>query len=225
MSAPSPTASARPTPSVPAGVWASWAVLDAASGAVIAAGGERGTNTTESMVKLAIVADTLRRQPTRANYAEAEAMLRDSDNDAAERAYRAGGGDAMLRRVMAACELDQTATVPAWWSETRMTAADAARMGACITGGRVTNPAVTAWIVAQMRAVRGEGRFGLGAVRADLAIKNGWTLRDDGLWHVNCLAVGPGWVAAVLLRYDGSRPLAYGGALCTQITEAVVPAD
>jgi hypothetical protein len=216
-------------------VWASWAVLDRATATVTVAGGAAGTNTTESMVKVAIAADLLGRREragrpaSRADLAAAQAMIVDSDNDAAERTYRAGGRDAILRRVITRCALTETTSKPGWWSETQTTAADAARLGACIADARLTSPASAAWLLAQMQAVRGVGRFGLVAARPTvdgqlLAIKNGWTWRDtDGLWHVNCLAVAPRWSAAVLLRYDGGLPLEHGGQLCAQLMAATVP--
>ena len=58
-----------------------------------------------------------------------------------------------------------------------------------------------------MRKVRDVGDFGIRKAfpadqQAQVAIKNGWLLRDeDNNWHTNCLAIGDTWVLAVLQRY------------------------
>ena len=40
---------------------------------------------------------------------------------------------------------------------------------------------------------------------AQVAIKNGWLLRDDdNNWHTTCLAIGDTWVMAVLQRYPST---------------------
>jgi hypothetical protein len=79
-----------------------------------------------------------------------------------------------------------------------------------------------------MRYVRGDGRFGIvnalpAGLATKVAIKNGWLLRDEtGIWHVNCLAVGDGWVLAVMMRYDGSLGFAHGGAVCESVTTQLI---
>lgn len=201
----------------------SWAI--AGPGGITAASDNADTahSTTESMVKPWIAADYLRRNPDPSGrrLAELTDMIIDSSDTAAEDVYRAGGGTAVIERMIAICGLTRTRAVPGWWSRTETTAADAARLGACLADGRAAGGGWTPWLLDRMRDVRGEGRFG--AVQAlpaaGLAIKNGWTLiGTDGNWHVSCLAIGPGWSLGVLVRYPAHHGLAYGSAVCADIT-------
>lgn len=212
-------------------VWASWALLHIDTGEMVA-GGEPGHSTTESMIKVGIAADVLHglelenRDPSDAQVADLIAMIRDSDNAAAERLYRSRGRDAVLQRLIRACALHETTSKPGWWSETQMSAADAARLGACIAEGKVASPAWIAWVLEQMRGVTGVGRFGIVESRPfdrgrPLAIKNGWTLRPDG-WHVSCLAIADWWTLAVMVRYPADLGLVYGAGVCADVAAALL---
>lgn len=233
---PTPTESplSTPLPVLPSNVWASWALLDRNTGVVATTGGGTGTSTTESMIKVAIAAEYLRelehipRTPDTGEMDMLSRMIRDSDNDAAETLYRRGGGDQMLTKVLDVCELRASRTTPGWWSQTQLTAADAARLGMCIAAGRLASAEWVTWILGEMRSVRGDGLFGIIEARPHdeqdrpLAIKNGWNLRDDG-WHVNCLAVADGWTLAVLTRYPAELGVRYGGLLCRSVAASIAP--
>lgn len=207
---------------VPGG-FAAWAY--ATQGGFLAGSPNAGTErtTTESMVKAWIAADALRTgtaDPAGTRLTDLSLMIRDSDNEIAERLYRAGGGTAVIQRMIDTCGLVNTQAVPGWWSQTQITARDAAQLGTCIADGSAAGGHWTPWLLDQMRQVRGPGRFGIvdALPRAGLAIKNGWNLRDDGQWHVNCLAIGPGWTLAVLLRYPADRGLDAGADACASVT-------
>jgi hypothetical protein len=83
-----------------------------------------------------------------------------------------------------------------------------------------------------MRAVRGEGDFGIrNALPADqaaqVAIKNGWEDFDaDGLYHVNCLAIGDTWTMAVMQQYEPQSTwdsdLALGTQRCTDVAKQLL---
>lgn len=230
---PRATRSRPPLPDVSSTtVWASWALLHLDDGRIVT-GGEPGRSTTESMIKVGIAADFLHglelenRDPSESQHDDLGSMLRDSDNDAAERLYRARGGDAVLKRLTATCGLRETTSKPGWWSETQMTAVDAARLGGCIAQGKVTDPAWVAWILEQMRQVTGVGRFGFVETwpvdrGRPLAIKNGWSLREDG-WHVSCLAIADWWTMAALVRYPAELGLVYGATVCADVAAALAP--
>lgn len=218
-------------------VWASWAVLYRDTG-YLQTGGEPGASSTASTIKVGIAADVLRgmerteppRLPTADEHDQLAAMIRDSDNAAAERFYRQSGGDQQIQRLIRLCKLRETTSRPGWWSLTRTTAADLARLGACIAAGDVASPVWAEWLLTQMRQVRGEGRFGfVETVPTDrgrpLAIKNGWILRDGTTWHVSCLAIADWWVMAALARYPADRGLEYGARLCAQVAAAWHPTD
>jgi hypothetical protein len=219
----------------------SWALLNTRTRTISGSDNIAATSDTVSMVKGWLAADNLRRaaqrreKPTTARLHDLSIMIRDSDNQVAEDTYRLNGATGSIERLIAVCGLTDSAAVPDRWSETRMSARDAVRMGACLADGRAAGSQWTKWLLNEMRHVRGDGRFGVvKALPADIAattaIKNGWLLRDNtGDWHVNCLAVGDGWVLAIMMRYPGALGFAHGGAVCESVTvqlmdPAVAPA-
>jgi hypothetical protein len=215
----------------------SWALLNTRTGKISGSDNPAATSDTVSMVKAWLAADYLRlaaqrnENPTAARLQDLSIMIRDSDNQAAEDIYRRNGSTNSIQRLIRVCRLTHSSAVSGRWSETRMSASDAVRMGACLADGRAAGPKWTKWLLNEMRLVRGDGRFGIvKALPADIAattaIKNGWLLRDDtGLWHVNCLAIGDGWVLAVMLRYSGALGFAHGGTVCRSVaTQLMDPA-
>jgi hypothetical protein len=208
----------------------SWALLESRTGTINGSDNLADTNDTVSMIKAWLAADYLRQAAQRGEKPSADRMhtlsimIRDSDNDAAQDIYQLNGSTDSIERLIAMCDLTDSSAVPDRWSETRVSARDAVRMGACLADGRAAGARWTGWVLDEMRKVRGDGRFGVvQALPPDIAptvaIKNGWLLRDtDGLWHVNCLAVGDGWVLAVMMRYAGSLGFAHGGAVCESVT-------
>jgi hypothetical protein len=60
-------------------------------------------------------------------------------------------------------------------------------------------------------------------VASRVAIKNGWLLRDtDNQWHVNCLAIGDGWILAVMMRYAPELGFEHGGTVCASVTRQLL---
>jgi hypothetical protein len=244
-----PTVRARPVTldtNVP--FW-SWALLDRRTGTVAGSANLADTNTTESMIKVWLVSDYLRHHPNPdgATLQKLSRAIRDSDDTAAQWAYRQGGSDAVVRRLISTCGLTDTTVHSGWWSLTKMSARDAVRMGDCIADGRAAGPQWTDWVLSEMRQVRGTvsqqqersggGRWGiidaLPAGTADtVAIKNGWTAQGyDGSWHINCLAVTGDWVLAVQTRYPYGRwpsgsavpeGLDKGAGICRSVTEQLM---
>jgi hypothetical protein len=223
--APAPRASTVTINRVP-GAWVSWALLNRNTGGVIT-GGDSGTNSTESMIKVWIAADYLRglggREPTAEETDLLRRMIRDSDDAAAEKLYLRRGGDAVVSRLISTCGLTDSRPYPGWWSLTQVSARDAVRMGDCIADGKATNARWTAWLLGEMRQVRGEGRFGVVEVRPGVAVKNGWTKWWDGTWHVNCLAIADGWSLSVLMRYPARFGLDNGAEVCRSVTRQLAP--
>jgi hypothetical protein len=219
-----------------------WAALDRATGRTASSGNQ--VNTTESMVKAWIVADYLRRtaergeEPGRARLQDASRAVRDSNNDATERLYAAGGHNAVIERMIDMCGLTDTEIFPFWWSRTGITAMDAVRLGECLADGTAAGPDWTDWVLTEMRNVRGStaakdqrgaegfegGRWGVidglppEILDQGVAIKNGWTrIGDTDSWHLNCLAVADDWVLAVLMRYPAHYSLDYGAERCASV--------
>jgi hypothetical protein len=243
---PPPTLAAQPV-SVKVNGFVSWALLDRATEKISGSRNLAATNSTESMIKIWLVADYLRRtaekrrKPTAERLKQASIAIRDSNDNAAQSLYSAGGGNAVVRRLISICDLTDTKVYSGYWSRTRISARDAVRMGECVADGRAAGPQWTKWVLAEMRSVRGTtakkdqkpkyggGRWGIvdglppEIVEQGVAIKNGWTpIWSDGNWHLNCLAVGREWVLAVLMRYPIRLGLDYGADTCRKVTEQLV---
>jgi hypothetical protein len=245
--APSPTPSAVPTPSPrqsgpllragtvtisTPGFW-SWSLLDLTTGVLAGSQPEGATSDTASMSKAWIVADYLRRaaernqQPSTYALTELSRMIRDSETKQAFKYHVANGNLASINRMIKLCGLTDSRGVQNSWSLTRVSARDAARLAACIGDGRAAGPKWTAWLLNEMRSVRGDGRFGIvDALPPDVAkttaIKNGWLLRDDKLYHMACMAIGDGWTLGILARYPGSLGKDHGIRICRDVTRQLL---
>jgi hypothetical protein len=236
---PLPALAAREIDIDPTG-FASWALMDRQSGRI--SGSPNHTtdrNSTESMIKVWLSADYLRllgtKQPSAQRLAELSRMIRDSDDAAAQDIYQVEGRNAVIRRMITICGLTNSSLFSGWWSKTQVTARDAVRLGACVADGRAAGPTWTPWVLDEMRHVRGTvtqqpagGRWGIidalpPDVAAQTSIKNGWTLLySDGRWHLNCLAIHPEWILAVLTRYPASLGKQYGAGICAKVTEQLL---
>ena len=185
--------------------FSSWALLDRKSGQVTGSANVKATSSTESMVKVWIVSDYLRREaaakrkPSVTRLKQATAAIIDSDDDSTQTLYQLGGGNRIINRLIKVCELRDTFIGDSgWWSRTQISARDAVQMGQCVADGRAAGPTWTKWVLTQMRKVRGTtkdyspalryggGRWGIidglpkEIVSQGVAIKNGWTqVLDD----------------------------------------------
>ncbi|RQX14634.1 hypothetical protein DDE19_22815 [Micromonospora ureilytica] len=258
---PPPTLAAGPVSVSFKGEFFSWALLDRKTGKVSGSPNMTATSTTESMIKAWIVSDYLRqlgnKEPPAEKMKYATAAIRDSNDDAANWLYAAAGGSykvlpggqpgPVIKRAISICGLTDTkrGNVPhfeGWWSFTRMSPRDAARLGDCIADGKAAGPKWTKWVLNEMANVRGSvakqqdrsggGRWGIidGLPKSitsqgPVSIKNGWTpIYDEGNWHVNCLAVTGKWSLAVMLRYPVRSGLDYGAKVCASVaTQLVTP--
>jgi hypothetical protein len=146
----------------------SWALLDRKTGDIQGSANLTATNSTESMVKVWLVSDFLRRtaaagrQPTAAQLKWASTAIIDSNDNSAQNLYNAGGRDAVIRRLIKTCGLtDSKVWGPpednyhGWWSYTQISARDAVRMGECVKNGTAAGPKWTEWVLTQMTKVRG----------------------------------------------------------------------
>jgi hypothetical protein len=220
--------------------WASFTLLDRRTGRRIGDARSDEVTNTESTVKAWLAADLLAtraaqgRRPSAYEQTRMAAMIRLSDDNAAQVIWRSLGADASIRKMIRICRLTDTKVYPDWWSLTQISSRDLAALGACIMPGRgrFLSPAVGAPLVALMRSVDPSNAFGIPQVRpagerGRVAVKNGWTEHGGtGLWNVNCLGIwGPAdrWVLAVTTRYPIARGLDYGAAVCRRVTTALFP--
>jgi hypothetical protein len=210
----------------------SWALLNRSTGEIVGSLNLAATNTTASMIKAWLAADVLRQSaeknqpPPPATLSRLSIMIRDSDNDAASDFYEALGNGATISRLAKTCGLTDT-KAGSDWSQVLMSARDAVRMGGCIGDSRAAGARWTPWLLKEMRAVRGAGRFGVisalpAEVAEDTAIKNGWINRPDGTWHINCLAIGTDWSVAVMLVYPVAKGMSLGAATCKSVAQQLM---
>jgi hypothetical protein len=209
--------------------FSSWALLETAAGKISGSATLTRASDTASMIKAWLAADYLRRtaergaKPTSTQLQQLSTMIRDSDNAIAEQVFQALGGSSSIGRLISICKLTDSRAAPGFWSYTMMSARDTVRMGRCIQDGRAAGRQWTGWVLGEMRQVRGDGRFGIiealpAEVARTTAIKNGWLLRDeDQKWHMACLAVGEGWVLAVMLVYPGALGFDFGARVCRSV--------
>jgi hypothetical protein len=251
---PKPTLAAGPVTTNVDGFF-SWALLDRRDGKIAGSpNSATATSSTESMIKVWIVSDFLRRaadkgtKPTTSQLGRASRAIRNSDDNAAESLFNAGGRGPVIDRMIKICGLTGTRKVSppgsrsVWWSYTEMTAQDATRLGECVKSGKAAGATWTEWVLTEMTKVSGTvkqqqtrtggGRWGIidglpaEIVRATpVSIKNGWTaINADQNWHISCLAVTDDWVLAVQTRYPIKKGLAYGAGVCGSVaTQLVTP--
>ena len=236
-----PTLAANPV-AVDVDGFVSWALLDRA-GRISGSANLATTTESESMVRIWVVSDYLRRlaaqgrQPTANRLAQARRVIRYADAEATQALYLAGGGAAQIRRMISVCDLSDTRADGSRWSNIRISARDAARLGGCVADGRAAGPSWTKWVRTEMTKVSGGtgkdgkptgGRWGIvdglpDQILAGVGIQNGWTaVWGDGQWHVNCLAVADEWSLAVLTRYSVDRGLRYGAQACAEVAAQLV---
>ena len=214
----------------------SWAYLDRRDGTIVGSENMSAPTDTASMIRAWLGADYLRRTaeqgetPPEAELADIQAMIKDGDDAAAERfVAKNGGAGASVSRLITMCQLSDSQADVAGWRTTVISARDAVRMGGCLADGRAAGAQWTPWIIDAMRHVGGEGDFGIRKAfprdqQPTIAIENGWAPVDqDGLWHVNCLAVTDNWVLAVMQRYpsrgDWNTDKAHVDAVCQGVVK------
>ncbi len=223
-----------------------YAMLDRHTGELIASRNATQTSSTESMIKVWLVADFLRRAAESGQTVgqerldQASAAIRHSDDRAAQALYLAGGGNDVVQRMIDMCGLTDTSLYDQWWSRTQMSPRDAVRLAQCVADGTAAGPRWTDWVMSEMRQVSGStaaeeqfpttggGRWGIidgvpDSVSRTLAIKNGWTaIGADSNWHLNCLAISDDWIMTVMTRYPVENGLQYGADVCAGVARQLV---
>lgn len=139
---------------------------------------------TASVMKVNILIGLLMRKD-RFDWGTAGAMIRHSDNGAADSLYRTAGRGPGLGRVDRKLGLEHTVPFPTVWGATQTCAADQVKLLAVLAGadaGAGEKPALSASqrakVLRLMETVTPEQRWGVGAaaLKGDkVANKNGWT--------------------------------------------------
>ena len=151
------------------GLWLSWSLVDTARDRRVgSANSDTDRTNSESSIKAWIAADYLRvaqaegRAVTGSERADIAAMVRSSDNAAAQRLYEAIGGDAILRHLRSVCGVTVATSTPGYWSLTQITAVDATRIFTCVLR---TAPAYPGGddLLTDLRSVDPDDAFGIKA--------------------------------------------------------------
>ncbi|MFD4669423.1 serine hydrolase [Lentzea sp. NPDC058450] len=199
----------------------SWALR---GNGLVLTGGQQIRTFTESMIKTWLALDIVASQNSVVSPADERAMakmIRESDDKVAQAFYQRLGGGESVERMISTCGLTETSITPYWWSKTQVSANDAARLGQCLELGPGISPEWRDKLLAMMRDIAPEGRFGIPQAPAlqskPLAIKNGWT-KHDATWTVTCLALWDGWSLAVLTRVRSADHLA-GAQVCAAVAQ------
>ncbi|MER5794369.1 serine hydrolase [Streptomyces sp. NPDC001980] len=176
---------------------------------------------TASIVKVDILAAMLlhardhRRALTARESAEAQVMIRDSDNNAATALWRAIGEAPGLTSANKRLGLTQTQGGPGGlWGLTRTTAADQIRLLRAIfgTGPTPLDAASRNRIATLMTEIAADQSWGVSAAAdSGWALKNGWLMRTTtGRWDINSIGRittgGHHYLVAVLSDGNASMP-------------------
>jgi hypothetical protein len=190
---------------------------------------------TASIVKVDILAAMLlhardhRRVLTVRESAEAEVMIRDSDNTAATALWRAIGEAPGLESANRRLGLTSTQGGPGGlWGLTRTTAADQIRLLRAIfgTGPTPLDTASRSRIGALMTEIATDQSWGVSAAAdSGWALKNGWLMRTaTGLWDINSIGRvttgGHHYLVAVLS--DGNASMTDGVNLVERAVRTAV---
>ncbi|MFD8717529.1 serine hydrolase [Streptomyces sp. NPDC059629] len=176
---------------------------------------------TASIVKVDILAALLlhardhQRELTARESAQAEVMIRNSDNDAADALWRAIGRAPGLESANRRLGLTSTTGGPdGRWGLTRTTASDQIRLLRAIfgTGSTPLDTASRNRIGTLMSEIAADQSWGVSAAAdSGWALKNGWLMRTaTGLWDINSVgrvtAGGHHYLVAVLSDGNASMP-------------------
>jgi hypothetical protein len=192
---------------------------------------------TASVAKVMIAMEVLRGEqaaghavPSAAHADRLRSMIRYSNDAIAWSYWRSGGGAVMVSRVNRRCgtaiRVDSNT-----WSMSRPTPVQWAQVLDCLADHRALSPALSTWLIGQMRSVTPSQRWGVPAADPDPrrieANKNGWWRWPCcNYWTVNSTALfGPGdrYAYAVFTEYGGSLPQSRGEDAAYRATKAMFP--
>jgi hypothetical protein len=218
------------------------AVVDTTTGRLVGNGDSGVALRTASIVKVVIgmrllaAAHEQRRNLRPDEVSDLSAIIRVSDNDAADRLWNALGGPAVItwvRQVTGVRNTGPPANTDEWGFSTS-SAHDIAVILTAIAHARGITAANRDALLAEMRQVTPSQRWGVAdAVRRSTpAVKNGWYPDiDEGVWRVHCTGVvddGPKpnrWVVVVTTRYPANLGQEYGQETCSNVAARVLPAS
>ncbi len=212
--------------------FASFTVIDTATGAVYSSAGSDTQVRTASVIKVPIAmtllarANAERRGLTPNESSNLHFMITQSDNNAATALWNEVGGSPAVLGLMRSLGATSTApwpSSPGAWGFTLSTSHDLATVLAQLAVG-VLGPGATGTILNEMHQVIPSQAWGIGAAIPGAAIKNGW-YPDPGDWRVNCLGIvgGTRYALAVMTDYPLGLGQGYGEVTCQQVAADLFP--
>jgi hypothetical protein len=199
-------------------------VLDTESDAYAAAGDADAPFNTASVVKVFLATNLLLTgQMSGSTAATAQAMISQSDDDAADALYDIAGGDQVVVIVGQHYGIPDLGTPPAdagQWGETQVTANGLAHLYGALKNDTTVWPWLSKAMAAAPRAAADgtDQYFGIPSVSDDWAVKQGWMtgLGPGSTYNSTGYVAGARYVV-VLLTYGSAAQ--YGSAMATTITQ------
>lgn len=206
------------------------AVVDRATGRTYTAGRATSYFPTESTVKVMLAANLLAEgKMTGQTARSATAMIRSSDDAAANRLYYSAGGDGVMGWAAVRYGIANLGAAPTkgsgWWGSTQVTPLGFAKF----LNAANRDPQVGPWLSATMRGITDTAsdgtsqNFGLRAADRTAAVKQGWGRDANGgdatmTPSVGWVGGGDRWSVAV---FTGSVPkTSYGASMAASTASA-----
>jgi beta-lactamase class A len=168
--------------------------------------------------------------------ADAEAMIRRSDNAATTRFWKALGGPEVMGMIHRTAGTRDTVVAPEnpnWWGYTHTTSYDLAMVLNGLAAKTLLPAPACDYVLNQMRLVVPSQRWGIPdgcPTPAAVAVKNGWYPEEDAgkVWRVHSIGVMPVGktperaVVSILTRYPLERGMRYGQETCRIVAAEVL---
>ena len=175
---------------------------------------KKETFTTASTVKVAILAGILHNHQeagTKLSSTEktnAQAMIQQSDNDAATAMFQTLGSFTGLNQVFNDLGMTQT-NVATGWAFTTTTASDQLKLlNTIFYGSTYLSDTSRSYIKQLMNQVASDQQWGISAGSSTFQLKNGWRLDSDNTWTVNSIghvgAAQGGYTIATFTKENAS---------------------
>ncbi len=168
--------------------------------------------------------------------ADAEAMIRRSDNGATTRFWKSLGGSEVIRFIRGTAATRDSAVAPenpGWWGYTHTTSYDLAMVLSGLATRKLLPAAACDYVLQEMRLVTPDQRWGIPdgcTAPAAVAVKNGWYPEEDEgkVWRVHSVGVAPvrekadRAVISIMTRYPLERGMRYGQETCRLVAAEVL---
>lgn len=171
-----------------------------------------------------------------AERADAEAMIRRSDNDATTRFWKTLGGTKIVDYIHTSAGTRDTIIAPenpGWWGYTHTTSYDLAMILSGLATKQLLPASACDYVLQEMRQVTPDQHWGIPdgcRTPAAVAVKNGWYPEEETgkVWRVHSTGVAPVGgnperaVLSILTRYPLERGMRYGQETCRLVASELL---